>query len=244
MGADQFAGLRQAEGMGGWGGSYNAEVQAMIIEGYWHPGETTVQAPEVAKEQGDLGAGHMARRARRSRSPAATPSPSSRTRSTAGRLPAGRVLQPGPPLDTPFKEVGWIVGKKPSWRRSTPTPTLAWTSTSTTPTMPPTGSRCAAPRCTASLDPAPGSPRDGIPWQDDPGGGRRGAAEARRNRVEEPGPAELRPFAPSQISVPADPVRGCTSAGCQGGVGHPCYLWAVQSLEVKQLAVPPHARGA
>ena len=49
VGADQIAGLRQAEGMGGWGGPYNAEAQAMLIEGYWHPGETTVQAPEVAK---------------------------------------------------------------------------------------------------------------------------------------------------------------------------------------------------
>ncbi len=32
-----------------WGGSYNAEVQAMIIEGYWHPGETQAQKPDVAQ---------------------------------------------------------------------------------------------------------------------------------------------------------------------------------------------------
>ena len=47
-GPDQFAGLRQAEGNGGWGGAYNTKAQAMIIEGYWHPGETKIQKPEVA----------------------------------------------------------------------------------------------------------------------------------------------------------------------------------------------------
>ena len=40
-GPDNMAGMRQVEGQGGWGGSFNAEVQAMIIEGYWHPGETS-----------------------------------------------------------------------------------------------------------------------------------------------------------------------------------------------------------
>jgi maltose-binding protein MalE len=48
-GADNMAGMRQVEGNGGWGGSYNAQVQAMIIEGYWHPGETVIQQPEVGK---------------------------------------------------------------------------------------------------------------------------------------------------------------------------------------------------
>ena len=47
-GPDQLAGLRQVEGNGGWGASYNTKVQAMIIEGYWHPGETKIQKPEVA----------------------------------------------------------------------------------------------------------------------------------------------------------------------------------------------------
>ncbi|MCC6165700.1 MAG: twin-arginine translocation signal domain-containing protein [Caldilineaceae bacterium] len=48
-GPDNMAGMRQVEGQGGWGGSFNAEVQAMLIEGYWHPGETQIQKPEVAQ---------------------------------------------------------------------------------------------------------------------------------------------------------------------------------------------------
>jgi multiple sugar transport system substrate-binding protein len=48
-GPDNMAGMRQVEGQGGWGGSFNTEVQSMIIEGYWHPGETTFEKPEVAK---------------------------------------------------------------------------------------------------------------------------------------------------------------------------------------------------
>ncbi|MEZ4868606.1 MAG: extracellular solute-binding protein [Caldilineaceae bacterium] len=49
IGPDNLTGMRSVEGQGTWGGSYNAEVQAMILEGYWHPGETTNEAPEVAK---------------------------------------------------------------------------------------------------------------------------------------------------------------------------------------------------
>lgn len=49
VGPDKFAGMRQTEGNGGWGGAYNAGVQNMIMEGYWHPGETQIQMPEIAK---------------------------------------------------------------------------------------------------------------------------------------------------------------------------------------------------
>src|SRR5690606_29751239 len=49
VGPDNMAGMRQVEGQGGWGPSFNAGVQAMIIEGYWHPGETQIQKPEVAQ---------------------------------------------------------------------------------------------------------------------------------------------------------------------------------------------------
>ncbi len=45
---DNLQGIRSVEGQGTWGGSYNAEVQAMIIEGYWHPGETFKEKPEVS----------------------------------------------------------------------------------------------------------------------------------------------------------------------------------------------------
>ncbi|MEN6478141.1 MAG: extracellular solute-binding protein [Anaerolineales bacterium] len=48
IGADNLQGMRSVEGQGTWGGSYNAEVQAMIIEGYWHPGETFKEKPEVS----------------------------------------------------------------------------------------------------------------------------------------------------------------------------------------------------
>jgi len=49
VGPDKMAGMRQVEGQGTWGGSYNTEMQAMIIEGYWHPGETMNDKPEVGK---------------------------------------------------------------------------------------------------------------------------------------------------------------------------------------------------
>jgi ABC-type glycerol-3-phosphate transport system substrate-binding protein len=49
VGADKMTGMRQVAANETWGGSFNAEVQAMIIEGYWHPGETQAQKPEVAK---------------------------------------------------------------------------------------------------------------------------------------------------------------------------------------------------
>lgn len=48
-GPDKMRGMRQVAGNDTWGGSFNAEVQAMIIEGYWHPGETQAQKADVAK---------------------------------------------------------------------------------------------------------------------------------------------------------------------------------------------------
>jgi ABC-type glycerol-3-phosphate transport system substrate-binding protein len=47
IGPDNLVGMRGVEGQGTWGGAYNAEVQAMIIEGYWHAGETMHEKPEV-----------------------------------------------------------------------------------------------------------------------------------------------------------------------------------------------------
>ena len=49
VGPDKFAGLRQDQNLGGWGAAFNAGVQTMIMEGYWHPGETQIQKPEVAQ---------------------------------------------------------------------------------------------------------------------------------------------------------------------------------------------------
>jgi len=48
-GPDKMVAMRSVAGQGTWGDSYNARVQASIIEGYWHPGETAVQKPEVSK---------------------------------------------------------------------------------------------------------------------------------------------------------------------------------------------------
>lgn len=114
MGPDQIAGLRQAEGMGGWGGSYNAEAQAMIIEGYWHPGETNVQAPKVAAKNKatwtlvmdsikgkkiQVAGGHTLGIFKKSKAP-----------QDAFRL--GEFFLSDAALDVLFKEVGWLVGKK------------------------------------------------------------------------------------------------------------------------------------
>ncbi len=49
VGPDNLVGMRGVEGQGTWGGAFNAEVQAMIIEGYWHPGETANEKPEIAE---------------------------------------------------------------------------------------------------------------------------------------------------------------------------------------------------
>lgn len=46
---DQFAGMRQTEGNGGWGAAFESGVQTMIIEGYWHPGEAQINKPEIAQ---------------------------------------------------------------------------------------------------------------------------------------------------------------------------------------------------
>ncbi len=50
IGPDNLVGMRAVEGQGTWGGSFNAEVQACIIEGYWMCGETYNEVPEVAEQ--------------------------------------------------------------------------------------------------------------------------------------------------------------------------------------------------
>ena len=47
VGPDNMTAFRQVEGQGDWGGSFKSEVQAMLIDGYWHPGETSIQTPDV-----------------------------------------------------------------------------------------------------------------------------------------------------------------------------------------------------
>ncbi len=50
-------GMRSVEGQGTWGGSFNAQVQAMLIEGYWHPVRPPRKAEVSELERCHLGAG-------------------------------------------------------------------------------------------------------------------------------------------------------------------------------------------
>jgi multiple sugar transport system substrate-binding protein len=115
-GPDQFAGLRQVEGQGTWGAAYNAGVQNMIIEGYWHPGETQIQKPEVAQFN------------RASWAPVPAGRADAKIMATGahfvmilkdaknpdGALKLGEFFNTPTALDINFKEVGWIHGVK-SW---------------------------------------------------------------------------------------------------------------------------------
>jgi maltose-binding protein MalE len=116
VGPDKFAGMRQDQNLATWGASYNAGVQNMIIEGYWHPGETKIQKPEIAQF-------NMANWA---------PVPASRKgtkiMATGSHFVAllkdakhpqemfkvGEFMVTDTALDIIFKEVGWIFGKN-SW---------------------------------------------------------------------------------------------------------------------------------
>lgn len=115
-GPDQFAGMRQVEGNGAWGAAFNAGIQNMIIEGYWHPGETQIQKPEVAQFNRSGWA----------------PVPADRKdvnimatglhavaifkdgKNHEGAFKLGEFFQTPVALNTLFNEVGWIHGVK-SW---------------------------------------------------------------------------------------------------------------------------------
>ncbi|MEN8242782.1 MAG: substrate-binding domain-containing protein [Chloroflexota bacterium] len=116
VGPDKFAGMRQVEGNGTWGASYNAGVQTMIMEGYWHPGETQIQQPDLAPYNRSTWA----------------PVPASREgakimatgphfiqlfkdgKNTDGMFKFAEHMISDSALDIMFSEVGWIFGKK-SW---------------------------------------------------------------------------------------------------------------------------------
>ena len=120
VGADQIAGLRQAEGMGGWGPSYNAEAQAMITEGYWHAGETMVQAPDVAKFNKSSWAlvidANKGKKVQEAGGHTLGIFKDSKYPKEAFKL--GEFFNQDTPLTTIFKEVGWILGKKPWMAKS------------------------------------------------------------------------------------------------------------------------------
>jgi maltose-binding protein MalE len=115
IGPDNLVGLRSVEGQGTWGGSYNAEVQAMIIEGYWHPGETASEKPEVSQynqatwvpvpeaRRGtklQFGGGHMVQIFR-----------DGKYKDEA--WPVAEWLQAGSVNDLFFNEIGWLPAYKP-----------------------------------------------------------------------------------------------------------------------------------
>lgn len=112
-GPDNMAGMRSVEGQGTWGAAFNAGVQSMIIEGYWHPGETQIQQPDVAQYNRATWA----------------PVPASRAgtkvmatgphfvqlykdgKNVDGMFKAAEFLLTNEALDIIFNEVGWLTGK-------------------------------------------------------------------------------------------------------------------------------------
>jgi multiple sugar transport system substrate-binding protein len=48
IGMDNLAGLHSAEGQGTWGPGFDAEVEAIVIDGYWHVGWELAGKPELA----------------------------------------------------------------------------------------------------------------------------------------------------------------------------------------------------
>jgi len=115
-GPDKFAGVRGTEGMGTWGAAYNAGVQNMIIEGYWHPGETQIQKPEIAKFNVSTWAPVPA--SRKGKKIMATGAHFIQIFKDAkhkeGMFKFSESLFNDTFLDILFKEVGWIFGVK-SW---------------------------------------------------------------------------------------------------------------------------------
>jgi maltose-binding protein MalE len=116
VGPDKFAGMRQDENLGGWGAAYNAGVQDMIIEGYWHPGETQIQKPEIAPFNQSTWAPVPA--SRKGTKIMATGSHFvvlfKDAKRTQEMFKVAELLLTDTALDILFKEVGWIFGKT-SW---------------------------------------------------------------------------------------------------------------------------------
>lgn len=122
IGPDNLAGMRSVEGQGTWGGAFNAEVQAMIIEGYWHPGETVNEKPEVApynrtswapvpeSRRGtkvQFGGGHMAMLFKDGKNP-------------DDAWPLAEWMQSTAVCDLLFNEIGWLPAYKPYFDTADP----------------------------------------------------------------------------------------------------------------------------
>lgn len=115
-GPDQFAGMRQVEGQGTWGAAFNAGVQNMIMEGYWHPGETQIQKPEVAQFNRASWAPVPADR--KDVNIMATGAHFvvifNQSKNKEGGFKIGEFFNTNTAQDIIFQEVGWIHGRK-SW---------------------------------------------------------------------------------------------------------------------------------
>ncbi|HMO57261.1 MAG TPA: extracellular solute-binding protein [Roseiflexaceae bacterium] len=116
IGPDKLAGMRQDENLGGWGASFNAGIQTMIIEGYWHPGETQIQKPEIAEFNRATWAPVSASRA--GKKIMATGAHFvilfKDAANTDEMFKVAEYLYNDEPMDIIFKEVGWINGRL-SW---------------------------------------------------------------------------------------------------------------------------------
>lgn len=119
IGPDKLAGMRQDENLGGWGASFNAGIQTMIIEGYWHPGETQIQKPEIAEFNRSTWAPVPASRAGKKimATGAHLVQLFKDGKNPDGMFKVAEFLHTTTALDIIFKEVGWITGKL-SWLKS------------------------------------------------------------------------------------------------------------------------------
>ena len=112
-GPDNMAGMRSVEGQGTWGAAYSAEVQSMIIEGYWHPGETTIEKPTVAEFNRATWAPVPGRR-EGTKLMATGPhfvQLYKDANNTDGMFKVAEFLHTTEALDIIFAEVGWLTGK-------------------------------------------------------------------------------------------------------------------------------------
>jgi maltose-binding protein MalE len=113
-GPDNMAGMRAVEGQGTWGASYNAGVQSMIIEGYWHPGETQIQQPDIAANNRASWPLIAANRAGGQKIMATGPHfviIFKDGKNQQGMFKVAEFLQTPEAMDIIFNEVGWLVGR-------------------------------------------------------------------------------------------------------------------------------------
>lgn len=112
IGPDKLAGMRQDQNLGGWGASFNAGIQTMIMEGYWHPGETQIQKPEIAQYNRATWAPVSASRAGKKimATGAHMVQHFKDGKNPDGMFKVSEFLWSPTALDIIFKEVGWITG--------------------------------------------------------------------------------------------------------------------------------------